>query len=74
MSTASPTPVSTSPLTYPDLFIGGEWIAPTTDARITVSSASTELPLGTVPAATEADVDRAVAAARRAFDDPQGWS
>ena len=36
-------------------------------------SASTEENIGSVPEAQEADVDAAVAAARRAFDDPDGW-
>ena len=37
-------------------------------------NASTEEPIGETPEAAEADVDAAVAAARRAFDDPSGWS
>jgi aldehyde dehydrogenase (NAD+) len=56
------------------LFIGGEWVRPSSPARITVRNASTEEPIGEVPEAAEADVDAAVAAARRAFDDPSGWS
>jgi aldehyde dehydrogenase (NAD+) len=59
---------------YDTLFIGGEWVAPSSPARIPVRSASTEEPIGEVPEAAEADVDAAVAAARRAFDDPSGWS
>ncbi|MFC0449306.1 aldehyde dehydrogenase [Rhodococcus jostii] len=59
---------------YDALFIGGEWVAPSTSARITAISASTEQPIGSVPEAQEADVDAAVAAARRAFDDPAGWA
>jgi aldehyde dehydrogenase (NAD+) len=59
---------------YDKLFIGGEWIGPAGTATITVVSASTEETLGTVPEASEADIDRAVAAARRAFDDPTGWA
>jgi aldehyde dehydrogenase (NAD+) len=59
---------------YDSLFIGGEWVRPSTDAKIVVTSASTEEVIGSVPEATEADVDAAVAAARRAFDDPDGWS
>ncbi|HWE90093.1 MAG TPA: aldehyde dehydrogenase [Pseudonocardiaceae bacterium] len=58
---------------YDKLFIGGEWAAPATDRRIDVVNATTEEPLGSVPEASAADVDRAVAAARRAFDD-SGWS
>jgi aldehyde dehydrogenase (NAD+) len=59
---------------YDSLFIGGEWIRPSSSARIDVTSASTEENIGSVPEAQEADVDAAVAAARRAFDDPDGWS
>lgn len=59
---------------YDSLFIGGEWIRPSSSARIDVTSASTEENIGSVPEAQEADVDTAVAAPRRAFDDPDGWS
>lgn len=59
---------------YDTLFIGGEWIAPSSTDRITISSASTEEVIGSVPEAKKADADKAVAAARRAFDDPKGWS
>jgi aldehyde dehydrogenase (NAD+) len=58
---------------YDSLFIG-EWVRPSSSARIEVTSASTEENIGSVPEAAEADVDAAVAAARRAFDDPGGWS
>ncbi|WP_406628310.1 aldehyde dehydrogenase [Patulibacter brassicae] len=56
------------------LFIGGAWVAPRGGHRIAVISASTEEPIGSVPEATNADVDAAVAAARRAFEDPTGWA
>ncbi|XVQ09410.1 aldehyde dehydrogenase [Spirillospora sp. CA-255316] len=52
-----------------DLFIGGEWVAPSTGRRIEVISPHTEEPIGVVAAAGTEDVDRAVAAARRAFDE-----
>src|ERR1700752_4163454 len=55
------------------LFIGGDWVAPSTDRRIEVVSSSTEEVVGSVPEAVEADVDAAVAAAGAAFDDPNGW-
>jgi aldehyde dehydrogenase (NAD+) len=61
-------------VSYDSLFIGGEWVRPSSPARIDVTSASTEEFIGSVPEAQEADVDAAVAAARRAFDDPGGWS
>jgi aldehyde dehydrogenase (NAD+) len=62
------------PISYDSLFIGGEWVRPSSAARIDVTSASTEEPIGSVPEGQEADIDAAVAAARRAFDDPGGWS
>ncbi|TDD86020.1 aldehyde dehydrogenase [Actinomadura darangshiensis] len=52
-----------------DLFIGGEWTAPSTARQIEVISPHTERPLARVAAAGVADVDRAVAAARSAFDE-----
>jgi betaine-aldehyde dehydrogenase len=51
------------------LFIGGEWIAPASTATFEVVSPHSEEVIATVAAAAEADVDRAVAAARAAFDD-----
>ncbi|MGW1025603.1 aldehyde dehydrogenase [Streptomyces sp. NPDC002577] len=59
---------------YDRLFIGGEWVPPSSGARIQLTSASTEETVGSVPEAVEADVDAALVAARRAFDDPAGWS
>ncbi|SNR83035.1 Acyl-CoA reductase [Haloechinothrix alba] len=59
---------------YDRLFIGGDWVAPSSASRIDVTSASTEEPIGRVPEAREEDVEAAVNAARRAFDDPAGWS
>jgi acyl-CoA reductase-like NAD-dependent aldehyde dehydrogenase len=59
---------------YDRLFIGGEWAPPSSAAAIEVRNASTCEVIGSVPEAAEADVDAAVAAARRAFDDPAGWS
>src|SRR5262245_5348572 len=51
------------------LFIGGDWVAPATGATIDVISPHTEEVIGRVPEGREADVDRAVAAARQAFDE-----
>ncbi|MGP3911448.1 aldehyde dehydrogenase [Nonomuraea sp. 10N515B] len=61
-------------LRYDTFFIGGSWVNPATDRVITPVNASTEEPLGQVPEGAEADIDAAVAAARRAFDDPSGWA
>jgi acyl-CoA reductase-like NAD-dependent aldehyde dehydrogenase len=51
-----------------ELFIGGTWCRPSTDSRIEVISPHTESPVARVAAAAPADVDRAVEAARDAFD------
>jgi len=50
------------------LFIGGEWVAPDADRVLEVISPHTGKPIGAAAAAGPADVDRAVAAARRAQD------
>jgi betaine-aldehyde dehydrogenase len=54
--------------TYDKLFIGGEWVAPAGTDTIDVISPHSEELVGRVPEGTEADIDRAVAAARDAFD------
>jgi len=59
--------------THDGIFVDGEWTASTGTERIEVVSPFTEKILGSVPAATREDVDRAIAAARRAFDDGR-WS
>jgi betaine-aldehyde dehydrogenase len=51
------------------LFIGGEWVDPAGTDVIEVISPHTEEVVGRVPEGTAADVDRAVAAARAAFDE-----
>ena len=54
---------------YDRLWIGGEWEKPSSGATIDVISPFTEQSVGRVPEAKEADVDKAVAAARKAFDE-----
>ncbi|SDK01683.1 aldehyde dehydrogenase [Streptomyces indicus] len=51
------------------LFIGGELVDPVGKDVIEVVSPHTEEVIGRVPHAAQGDVDRAVAAARRAFDE-----
>ena len=50
------------------LFIGGDWVPPAGGGTIEVVSPHSERVIGRVPDGTPADVDRAVAAAREAFD------
>ncbi|MEY9871167.1 aldehyde dehydrogenase (NAD+) [Streptacidiphilus sp. MAP12-33] len=54
---------------YGELYIGGTLVAPSGAEVIEVISPHTEEVIGRVPHAARADVDRAVAAARRAFDE-----
>jgi aldehyde dehydrogenase (NAD+) len=53
---------------YQHVFIGGGWRRSAGDGTVEVRSPATEELVGTVAAATPADVDVAVAAARHAFD------
>jgi acyl-CoA reductase-like NAD-dependent aldehyde dehydrogenase len=56
------------PADHRRLLIGGRWEAPVSTASLDVVGAATGGVLGRVPDAGPADVDRAVAAARAAFD------
>jgi acyl-CoA reductase-like NAD-dependent aldehyde dehydrogenase len=53
------------------VFIGGEWIEPSGAEPIEVVNPTTEEVVATVPGCTPVEVDRAVEAAREAFE---GWS
>ena len=64
------TTAASAPVSHPDrLFIGGEWVAPSSDAVIDVVDSGTEELYFRVAEAQAADMDRAVTAARAAFDD-----
>lgn len=80
MTSDSPTvavlPESVAPpeLLHADrLYIGGQWIAPQAGGRIRIVSPIIGTVFAEVAEAGEGDVDRAVAAARRAFDEGP-WS
>ncbi len=53
---------------YKQFYIGGEWVDPAGGDLLEVISPVTEEVIATVPDAVDADIDRAVAAAREAFD------
>ncbi|MEO5511516.1 MAG: aldehyde dehydrogenase family protein, partial [Longimicrobiales bacterium] len=55
------------------LFIGGEWVAPAAGGSFPTLNPATGEKMFDVPAATAPDADRAVAAAREAFENPK-WS
>lgn len=48
-------------------YIGGEWVDPATSGRLAVIDPATEEPCAEIALGAEADIDRAVAAARAAF-------
>src|SRR5438477_693079 len=51
------------------LYIGGDWVDAESDDVLEVINPATEQAIGAVPQASVSDVDRAVLAARRAFED-----
>ncbi|WP_158796431.1 aldehyde dehydrogenase [Pedobacter sp. L105] len=53
---------------YDQLFIGGEWINPSTDHKVDIVSPHDQSITGYTVLAEQADIDLAVAAARKAFD------
>src|SRR5688572_3828259 len=71
----APAPESTEPIRLRSrygLFIDGEWSAPRSGRWFTTNNPATEALLAEVAEASAEDVDRAVAAARRAYD--RVWS
>jgi aldehyde dehydrogenase (NAD+) len=59
------------PIVRDKLFVGGEWVEPHGSGTFEVVDATTEAVIGTVPAGDAEDLNRAVAAARPAFEQ---WS
>src|SRR5690348_15878772 len=56
-------------IAHPDkLFIGGEWVPPTSGSQLAIVNPNSEAVFARVAAAGPDDMDRAVAAARQAFD------
>lgn len=66
--TASPKPELSI---HEKLYVNGEWVEPNGKGMLDVVNSTTEEVMGRVPEGTPEDVNRAVAAARRAFD---SWS
>ncbi len=58
-------------LVFDRFYVGGEWVKPDGAGTFDVHNASTEEVMGRIPDGSRVDVDRAVAAARRALD---GWA
>ena len=69
---SAPAAQPAAPLIVRDrLFIGGEWVTPSGQGTLPVVNSATEEVMGTIPEGTPADAERAIAAARAAFD---SWS
>ena len=62
------TDLTSGPVVRDRLYIGGEWVSPDSSELVDVRSASTEEVVARVAAPGPGDIDRAVAAARAAFD------
>ena len=73
MTAMAPTEMRPSGVTKYQMFVGGEWVDSADGATITCTDPFNRVPWATVPKATAADVDRAVAAARAAFSD-DAWA
>jgi aldehyde dehydrogenase (NAD+) len=56
---------------YDKVFIDGTWVSPSSSDTLEVVNAATEEVMATIPKGTPADIDRAVAAAKAAFE---SWS
>ncbi|AMU92611.1 aldehyde dehydrogenase [Sphingopyxis macrogoltabida] len=64
------TPATIAPLEHPDrLFINGDWVKPAGTGMIDVIDSASENIFARVAEAGNGDIDRAVVAARRAFDE-----
>ncbi len=58
---------------YLEFYIDGQWVDPVTPATIEVINPADEQAFARISAGSAADIERAVAAARRAFDDFSRW-
>lgn len=65
-------PAVSSTVRHYDLFIDGKWVEALSGKTFTTPNPATGAPLATVAEGDRADIDRAIRAARKAFDGP--WS
>ena len=69
VSCVTPFPNYTEPMKdHRQFYIDGKWVSPTAAHDFEVINPATEDPIGTISLGTSADVDKAVAAAKTAFD------
>jgi acyl-CoA reductase-like NAD-dependent aldehyde dehydrogenase len=74
MTTESQAPAGTDSPTQARMVIGGESVDAVDGATFDLVNPATGRPIGTAPLGGRADVDRAVEAARAAFDERKGWA
>jgi acyl-CoA reductase-like NAD-dependent aldehyde dehydrogenase len=67
MSTATQTKPHSSTLSSKGMLIGGQWVESASGAHLTVENPARRAPIAEVPRANAADVERAVAAATKAY-------
>ena len=67
MSTATQTKPPSSTLSFKGMLIGGQWVDSASGGRIAVENPAKRSPIAEVPRGNAADVERAVAAATKAF-------
>ena len=67
--TATPSNPQAHSVTPKGMLVGGQWVESASGARITVENPAKRKPVAEVPRGNAADVDRAVAAATKAFAD-----
>ncbi len=66
----SPVSDTQIPMQYPDrIYVGGEWVATSSGTSFDIIDSNTEELYFTIAEAREADMERAIQAARHAFDD-----
>ena len=69
MSTRTRTEPNSSTLSFKGMLIGGQWVESASGAGIVVENPANRAPIAEVPRGNAADVERAVAAARKAYAD-----
>jgi acyl-CoA reductase-like NAD-dependent aldehyde dehydrogenase len=74
MTTESQAPAGTDSPPQARMVIGGESVDAVDGATFDLVNPATGRPIGTAPLGGRADVDRAVEAARAAFDERKGWA
>src|SRR5438034_1414293 len=67
MSTATQSKPHASTFSFKGMLIGGQWVESASGARITVENPAKRSPIAEVPRGNAADVERAVAAATKAY-------